>query len=113
MQPEEVTMTTTTKIRKKAKVREPLLDPELVLRLCKKFSGYDGAMKALRDEGFVNPSTNKPFTKHALIYASKKANGYDDWRIEREKERANVVSEFKRIAKVALANRKEKAAETK
>jgi len=103
-----MTTETTETTKKKRKRREPLLDPELVMALCQKFQGYNGAVKALADGGFVNPATNRPFTKHAIIYASRKAKGYDEWRVEREKERADIVSEFKRIAKSALVNRKDR-----
>lgn len=96
----------TTKVK-----RPPMLDPELVLKLCKKFSGYDGAVKALAEKGLLNPVTGKPFTKHAIIYAAKRAKGHDEWRAKREEERTNTVTEFKRIARLALATKRSKREE--
>jgi hypothetical protein len=87
------------------------LDPELVLGLCKKFSGFDGAVKHLAEKKFLNPDTGKPFTKHAIIYAAKKADGYEEWRKDREKERTDTAQEFKRIAKAALSTKRTKKKE--
>ena len=87
------------------------LDPELVLELCVKFNGYDGAFKALAESGLVNPDTGRPFTKHALVFVSKKAKGYKAWRTEREKERKDTAKEFSRIARRMIATKDKQKAE--
>lgn len=88
------------------KLREGRLDPDLVLQLCERFDGYDGAYKALAEEGLLNPDTGRPFTKHALIFVAKKSAGYKAWRTKREKARKNTAIEFARIAKRMIATKK-------
>lgn len=79
------------------------LDPDLVLELCKKCSGYDGVARLLAEEGLKNPRTKKPYSKHTVLYTVRKAEGYKAWRAKREEERRNTRAEFTRIAKRRLA----------
>lgn len=87
-----------------------MLEPDILLALCKKLDGYDGAIKYLADQGLKNPKTSKPFTKHAIIYTVRKAKGFEEWRKSREKERTDTTKEFKRIAMKRLAHQAEKKA---
>ena len=82
-----------------------VLDPDLMLALCRKFSGYDGAVRQLAEDGLKNPRTGKPYTKHAVRCAAMKAAGYAEWRREREKERSDTAREFRRIARKRVAEK--------
>ena len=84
------------------------LDPDMVLQLCKACHGYDGVVKALAEKDFLNPTTKKPFTKHAIIYAAKKAPGWKEWNHTRQQERLDTAKEFKRIAQNMLRTKKAK-----
>lgn len=89
------------------------LDPDLVLELCKKLSGYDGVAKLLAEEGLLNPKTGAPYSKHTIVYTVRKAAGYKAWREERERQRRDTRKEFTRIAKRRLATMEKQKKEGK
>ncbi len=92
----------------KKKSSQASLSADEALALCKRFQGYDGAAKFMREHGLVNPQTNRPFTKAGVKRAAMRASGFSAWRASRERERADTEKEFKRIARLAQRAKRER-----
>ncbi len=74
------------------------LEPDLVLRLCKKLGGYGGVVKYLKAENVVNPKTKKHYGKSGVQYLATQSKGFAEWRAQKER---GLAKSRERLAKVA------------
>ncbi len=78
------------------------IDPEDVLRLCKKLGGYDGVVKHLAAEKVVNPKTKKPYGKSGVQYLATQAKGFKEWRAQKERSLEKSRERFAKVARKTL-----------